>query len=253
MLVPNLNPPGSLGNPSVAATGTILPVSVEIRRSSARYVEREPGRSTQHAFSFGAHYDPERLSFGPMVCHDDHLLGTGRGFDEHPHSGLEIVTYVVAGRLAHTDSTGTSTELVAGECALLSAGSGVRHSEVASAATRFVQVWLTPDDPATEPRYSRASPAGAPGEGLVPLVGEGSGVALGVAGASYGVARLGPGETLTLPAAPRLHVFVATGALLRSSLAEPLQAGDAYCFVGEPEHEVTASVPTELLVWSFAR
>lgn len=227
---------------------------MDIRRSSSRFVEREPGRRTQHAFSFGAHYDPEWLSFGPMVCHDDHLLGNGLGFEEHPHSDLEIVTFVVSGSLAHTDSLGTATELSAGELAVLSAGAGVRHSEVASAgAARFVQVWLRPDQVGSAPAYRRGSAAAAvPGAGLVPVAGAGSDVEVGVAGSSYAVARLAANETLTLPGAGRLHAYVTTGALLRSSLAAPLEAGDAFCFVDEPDHQVTAGVPTELLVWSFA-
>ena len=77
-------------------------------------MEREQGRRTQHGLSFGAHYDPEWLSFGPMVCHDDHLLGSGRGFEEHAHADLEIVTYVVSGSLVHADSLGTSGALAGG-------------------------------------------------------------------------------------------------------------------------------------------
>ena len=230
-------------------------MTVHIRRSSARFVEREPGRRTQHAFSFGAHYDPEWLSFGPMVCHDDHLLGSGRGFDDHPHSDLEIVTYVVSGTLQHEDSLGTSAPLGAGEVAVLSAGSGVQHREVASdaGAARFVQVWLRPDRMGAAPAYARgSSTAAAPGEGLVPVAGAGSEVAVGVAGASYAVARLAANEKLIVPVAQRLHLYVVSGALARSSLAAPLKAGDAFCFTDEPHHEVTASAPTELLVWSFA-
>jgi redox-sensitive bicupin YhaK (pirin superfamily) len=225
-------------------------VTVDIRRSSNRFPEREQGRFTQHAFSFGAHYDQDWLSFGPMVCHDDHLLGSGRGFEEHPHSDLEIVTYVVSGSLVHADSLGTSTSLGPGDVAVLSAGSGVRHSEVAGAdgPARFVQVWLRPDVVGTEPRYARASTRDAqPGAGLATVP-----VEVAVAGASFAVARLGTNERLTLPGGGRLHAYVASGALLRSSLAEPLQAGDAYCFVDEPAHEVTAGVPTELLVWRFS-
>jgi hypothetical protein len=63
--------------------------------------------------------------------------------------------------------------------------------------------------------------------------------------------RLDAGASYTLPAGPRVHAFVATGALLRSSLAEPLQAGDAFLLTDEPEHEVTAGVPTDLLVWQL--
>jgi redox-sensitive bicupin YhaK (pirin superfamily) len=212
-------------------------------------VEREAGRRTQHGFSFGAHYDPEWLSFGPMVCHDDHLLGSGMGFEEHPHSDLEIVTYVVSGSLLHADSLGTSIALESGEVAVLSAGAGVRHSEVAPAtgSARFVQVWLKPDQVGATPSYAHGSTSAAvPGAGLVPVELE-----VGVAGASYGVARLAANETVTLPAAARLHAYVTTGALKRFSLAGPLETGDAVCFVDEPDHEVTAVVPTELLVWQF--
>lgn len=228
---------------------------MEIRRSSSRFVEQEQGRRTQHAFSFGPHYDPAWSSFGPMVCHDDHLLGSGRGFDTHPHADLEIITTVVSGSLEHADSLGTSGALAPGEVAVLTAGAGVEHSEMASpeSAARFVQVWLRPDVVGAPPAYARGSSAAAtPGAGLVPVAGEDTDLPLGVAGAGYAVARLAPGESLVLPARPRLHAYVASGALLRSSLAEPLQAGDAYCLTEEPDREVTAAVGTELLVWTFA-
>ena len=227
-------------------------MTVEIRRSSDRFVDREPGRLTRHAFSFGQHYRPDWASFGPLVCHDDHLLGSGRGFDDHPHSGLEIVTTVLRGELEHRDSTGTAHTLRAGEVAVLSAGSGVRHAELAapSGSARFVQVWLTPDTAEAAPHYASTEVPG--GRGLVPVLGPGAPLGVDVAGASYAVARLADGETLTLPAAPRLHAYLASGALLRSSLAEPLHDGDAFLMTDEPAHEVTAAVATQLLVWSFS-
>ncbi|MEQ6902193.1 pirin family protein [Nocardioides sp. YIM 152588] len=230
-------------------------MSVEISRGSSRFIDRVPGRLTRHAFSFGPHYDPARVSYGPLVCHDDHLLGAGQGFEEHPHSAVEIVTWVVSGRLSHRDSLGNEAELGPGECGVLRAGAGVRHTELATTdgAVRFVQTWLAAD-PEAEPAYARTSAAPgphAPGDDPVRLVGDGGPLAIGVDGASYDLVRLGPNETVTLPAAPRVHAFVVTGALLRSSLAEPLQAGDAFLLTDEPAHEVTAGVPTELLVWSF--
>jgi quercetin 2,3-dioxygenase len=220
-------------------------VTVEIRRGSTRFVDREPGRVTRHAFSFGAHYDPARLEFGPMVCHDDHLLGPGRGFDTHRHSGVEIVTWVVTGALRHTDSTGSTTVVPAGSVAVLSAGGGVEHSEIASeqGPCRFVQVWLRAADAGAAPGYDANAPVIEPGR-LTP-------VAEPLPGARLWVARLAGGDTLALPAAPRLHAYVVTGALLRFSLAEPLSEGDAFEMVDEPEHVVTAGVPTELLVWEF--
>ncbi|MDN4161021.1 pirin family protein [Nocardioides abyssi] len=226
-------------------------MTTEIRRGSARFVTRAPGMVTHHAFSFGAHYDPERLRFGPMVCHDDHHLGSGKGFDTHRHSGLDIVTWVVSGRLSHRDSSGHEAVVSPGEVAVLASGSGVEHAEHATpdGRARFVQVWLAadPDRADAEPTYAvtPAPAAATPGGGLVELVSPQPGAVLSLA-------RLDALETLTLPAADRLHAYVVTGALTRSSLAEPLTAGDAFLFTDEPAHQVTAAVPTELLVWTFA-
>lgn len=206
---------------------------------------------THHAFSFGEHYDAQRLRFGPMVCHDEHHLGAGKGFDTHRHSGLDIVTWVVDGRLHHTDSHGHDAVLAPGEVAVLRSGSGVEHAEHATEDGRahFVQVWLAadPDRADDEPTYDVLPvPATAvPGGGLVEVLAP-------QAGATLHLARLDALETLTLPAAAQVHTYVVSGALVRSSLAEPLAAGDAFLFTDEPEHPVTAAVPTELLVWTFA-
>lgn len=221
-------------------------MSVEIRRGGTRFTSRAQGRQTRHGFSFGDHYDPERTGFGAMVCHDDHHLRGGTGFETHRHAGIEIVTYVVSGALEHRDSLGTVTTVTPGSVALLSAGSGVEHSEIAATGagpTRFVQVWLTADEPDAAPAYASASPDLGAG-GLVD-----SGLPIAVSGARLLVGRVPAHATVTLPAAPRVHCFIARGALLRSSLAEPLEAGDAFCFVDEPAHRVTAAVDSELLVW----
>lgn len=222
-----------------------MQVTVEIRRGSSRYVDREPGRVTRHAFSFGADYDPERLGFGPLVCHDDHLLGSGRGFDTHRHSGLEIVTYVVSGALRHVDAGGT-TVVPAGSVAHFSPGDGADHSEHATAEgpCRFVQAWLR-SEADDRPRYDVTPVGDQPPGGLAP-------VAEPLPGAVLHLGRLDAGVPVDLPAAPRLHAYVVTGALLRSSLAEPLSAGDAFEMTGAGGHRVEAGVPTELLVWTFA-
>jgi redox-sensitive bicupin YhaK (pirin superfamily) len=217
-------------------------VTVEIRRGTARFTEREVGRATRHAFSFGAVYDPAHVGFGPMICHDEHLLGNGRGFDTHRHAGLEIVTWVVSGAVTHADATGGSHTLVPGELGHLHAGSGVEHSEIAAAPqTRFVQVWLRSAD-ADDPSYA-----------VEDVSGGAMTEALTVAGSTLWVARLEPGESVGLPRADLLHVYVASGALLRNSLAEPLAAGDALLATREQGPlEVTAAVETELLVWALS-
>lgn len=227
----------------------MMPVPVEIRRSSDRFESREPGRLTRHSFSFGAHYDPENTGFGPMVCHDDHRLGRGAGFPDHPHADVVIVTWVLEGAVLHHDrASSEAVRLTPGTVAVQSAGTGVVHAETAAAdagPTRFVQVWLTPDEPGGDPSYDVREVILLDGE-LVEVA-----APAGVAGGRFAVARLPGGASLTLPAAERQHVFVARGALTRSSLAQPLGTGDAFRVTDEPGLAVTAAVPTELLVWSF--
>lgn len=176
-----------------------------------------------------------------MVCHDDHLLAAGEGFETHRHSGLVIVSWVVSGGLAHT-GIGDPQVVRPGQVAVLRTGDGVEHSEVAAEPrTRFVQVWLAVDEPGG-PSYDVSAPEVSPGV-LTEVA--------AVDGARFSVVRLGIGDSVELPAAARVHAFVATGALVRSSLAEPLEAGDAFEMTDHPASSVTAAVPTELLVWSF--
>jgi quercetin 2,3-dioxygenase len=211
-------------------------------------VTREPGRQTRHSFSFESSYDPERISFGPLIALNDDLLGAGRGYDAHEHADVVLVTWVVSGALAHDDESGCVTQ-PAGELAITRAGTGITHSErAADSATRFVQAWLRPGEPGGEPARSTSTPD-LRGDDLVVVADESE---LGVPGAAYRIADLAAGATLTLPDAPRRYVFVATGALTRSSLAEPLAAGDAFEITGDHEMTVTAAVPTQLLMWSFS-
>lgn len=242
VLVPNRKPGGNESvrdeapEACVLPTGTISQMSVEIRRGTDRFVDRAHGRRTLHAFSFGPHYDPARVSFGPMVCHDDHLLGDGQGFDDHSHSDLVIVSYVLSGAVRHTDTTGATTVLGPGDVGVLRTGTAVVHSEIAAAPqTRFVQVWLADPEPGGEETYDVASAPVSP-----------------VPGATLEAARLHSGETFTTPVAPRVHVYVARGALLRSSLAEPLHEGDAFLFTDEGSYDLTSGAETDLLVWTFA-
>jgi redox-sensitive bicupin YhaK (pirin superfamily) len=136
-----------------------------------------------------------------------------------------------------------------GELAVARAGSGITHSERADGvATRFVQAWLRPDESGGEPTRRTTSPDLGGGD-LVVVADEND---LGIAGATYRIGDLPAGATLTLPPAPRRYVFVASGALVRSSLAEPLSAGDAFEVTGDHDLTLTTGVPTQLLVWSFA-
>jgi quercetin 2,3-dioxygenase len=234
-------------------------VSVLVRRGLHRFVTRVAGRQTRHSFSFGEFHDPARLSFGPLIALNDDLLGTGIGYDAHEHADVVIVTWVVSGTLAHTDESGL-TEIAAGSLLIDRAGAGTTHSEYAvGGPTRYLQMWLRPDVPGGEPslRLDRVQPAEHTPQTLI----RDGAQELGIAGASLRLWSLAAGEVAELPEEPRVYAFVVTGALARSSMAEPLAAGDAFEITrdaasddGRPGRDlrVTAAVPTSMLVWSFA-
>jgi quercetin 2,3-dioxygenase len=226
-------------------------MAVTVYAGWTRFSTHEQDRVTRHSFSFGPHYDPGNLGFGPLVCHNDDLLEPGGGYPDHPHRDLEIVTWVLSGVLLHTDSTGHTSPIAPGTVQTMSAGSGIRHAEVADPAsgpTRFVQAWVRPDEPGGEPVH-RELAVDLAGAGLVPVAGAG-GLPIRTTGASLRVARLAPGEDLALPDARLVHVFAATGAVALDDLS--LAAGDAARLSDEPGRRVTATEPTDLLVWSFA-
>jgi redox-sensitive bicupin YhaK (pirin superfamily) len=230
---------------------------VDVRRAGSRFTTEAPGIRTRHSFSFGRHYDPANVGHTVLVAHNDDRVEPGSGYDLHPHTDLEIVTWVLSGSLVHQDSEGHAHVVGPGQVQRLSAGSGVRHSERndapgADEPTRFVQMWVLPDEPGLRPSYDLA--AVSP-QGLTPLVSGTAGLdaalRIHTTGAALHVARLAPGESVTLPDAPRLHVFVARGAADLEG-AGRLDEGDAARFSGEGAPRLTTGrAPAEVLVWQL--
>lgn len=224
---------------------------MEVRRAATRFVTREPGRTTWHSFSFGPHYDPANISFGGLVCHNDDHVSPGFGYDDHPHVDLEIVTWVLDGALTHAHDGGVSGVVGAGEVQVLSAGSGVRHSETVdrgAGPTRFVQTWVRPDRPGTTPSYRHASVA--LGDGWTEVAGPAS-LPLGTTGGSLSVARLASGDALHVPALAQGHLFVASGGVAVGG--DVLADADAARLTASDELELRCLEPAELMLWSFSR
>jgi redox-sensitive bicupin YhaK (pirin superfamily) len=168
---------------------------------------------------------------------------------------MEIVTWVLEGALAHQDSAGHSGVITPGIAQRMSAGTGIRHSEMNARTdepVHFVQMWVRPDTEGIDPGYEQVdiSDRLASG-GLVPVAsgqGHEGAVHLHQRDAVLWAARLDEGEAVTVPAARHVHVFVARGA---AHLFTDLAEGDAVRLTDEPQHELAATTDdTEVLVWA---
>lgn len=113
--------------------------------------------NTRHSFSFGSWYNPEFMGVGPLrVINDDHIAAHN-GFGTHPHDNMEILTCVLSGAISHKDSMGNSGDIKAGEWQLMSAGTGIRHSEMNQydEDVHLLQIWIHPNVIDAEPNYQQ--------------------------------------------------------------------------------------------------
>ena len=112
----------------------------------------------RHSFSFGSWHDPQRVHFGALRVLNDDLVAGGTGFGKHPHDNMEIITIPLTGALKHQDSTGGQGVIKPGEVQVMSAGTGVVHSEVNASGDEPVtlfQIWIFPNRQNVEPRYDQ--------------------------------------------------------------------------------------------------
>lgn len=114
--------------------------------------------NAHHTFSFANYYDPERMHFGVLRVLNDDVIAAGRGFGTHPHDNMEIVTIPLSGTVAHKDSMGNSGTINAGEVQVMSAGTGITHSEFnhkQDKELRLLQIWMFPRQRSVTPRYAQ--------------------------------------------------------------------------------------------------
>ncbi|WUK34100.1 pirin family protein [Streptomyces sp. NBC_00370] len=214
-----------------------------VRYAEDRYLggDADRGIETLHAFSFGRFYEPDNLRFGAVLACNEEWLAPGAGFDEHPHSHTEIVTWVVEGELTHRDSAGNATVVRPGDVQRLSSGGGVRHVERNDGTGQlvFVQMWLAP-----------LEPGGAPAYEIVRGIADSTPYALPQAGAMLHVRRLQEGERAAVPDAAYVYVHVVRGSLWLGE--EELESGDSARITDARGIEVTAGAAAEVLVWEMA-
>ena len=129
-----------------------------IHRAGTRGVVEHGWLSSRHTFSFAQYFNPERMGFGKLRVLNDDTIAAGTGFDTHAHENMEIVTIPIKGALRHTDSTGNEYVIGENEIQIMSAGTGIAHSEYNASDTAeagFLQIWVLPDQLNINPRYEQ--------------------------------------------------------------------------------------------------
>ena len=236
-----------------------MSTTIDVRRSDERFATNIGWLTSRHSFSFGPHYDPDNTHHGLLLVSNDDIVRGGGGFSTHAHRDMEIVTWVLAGRLEHQDSAGHHGELYPGLAQRMSAGTGIRHSEMNPSPTEdvhFVQMWVPPDTESVEPGYEQLDVNGQLAAGGLVTVASGrkedGAIFIHQREASLHVGRLGPGEAVAVPDAGHAHVFVAVGSADLDG-AGPLATGDAVRLTGAGAPTLTAGPDgAEVLIWATA-
>lgn len=128
---------------------------------------------SRHTFSFANYWDPEQAGFSDLLVINDDRVAPSRGFGAHPHRNMEIISYVLEGALEHKDSMGTGSVIRPGDVQLMSAGSGVIHSEFNHSGAdevHFLQIWVVPAEKETPPAYQQVTVADAEKRGALRLI-----------------------------------------------------------------------------------
>jgi redox-sensitive bicupin YhaK (pirin superfamily) len=248
-------------------TSVTLTPQVDVRRAGERSKTRLGWLDSKHSFSFSRHYDPANTHHGLLLVNNDDIVKPGTGFETHPHQDMEIVTWVLQGSLVHQDSEGHTGVIYPGLAQRMSAGTGILHSEkndswrLAGEAhtdpVHFVQMWVVPDEGGITPGYEQLEIDHELLSGGLVTVASGMPEHDGAAAirinnryAALHVARLQPGQSVQLPEAPFLHLFVPRGNVTLEGAGQ-LAAGDAVRFTATGGQQVTAVEPAEILAWEM--
>jgi redox-sensitive bicupin YhaK (pirin superfamily) len=146
---------------------------LEVRSANRRGIANFDWLFSRHTFSFGNYYDPQQSGFSDLLVINDDIVQAGQGFGTHPHRDMEIFTYVIDGALEHKDSMGTGSVIETGDVQLMTAGTGIAHSEFnhsQSELVHFLQIWLVPDKKSVQPRYQQCHFSQAEKQGQLRLI-----------------------------------------------------------------------------------
>ena len=234
-------------------------MTIEIRKAETRGETQIGWLDSKHSFSFGSYVDRTNTGHGLLLVSNDDRVAPATGFGTHGHADMEIITWVLSGEVEHADTLGNHGIIRPGLAQRMSAGTGIRHSEhnpSPDVEAHFVQMWVLPDAQGIEPGYEQQDVSSLLDEGgLVAIAGgEGSGAVIHInqRDAVMYAGRLRSGETVEIPEAPHVHVFVALGTAIFDG-EESVVAGDAIRLTNDGVHSITAGPDgAELIVWATA-
>jgi quercetin 2,3-dioxygenase len=230
---------------------------ITLRNAHERGHAQHGWLESYHTFSFADYYDPRHMGFRTLRVINEDRVQPGKGFSTHPHSDMEIISYVLEGALEHKDSLGTGSVISPGEVQRMSAGTGVTHSEFNHSCrelVHFLQIWILPERHRLPPSYEQRAFPAEEKQGKLRLVAsrdgrEGS-VTIHQAVDLY-TSVLAPGEVVTHLLTPDRHAWiqVARGAIMLNGTA--LSAGDGAAVSEETQLTVTATDQAEVLVFDL--
>jgi len=234
-------------------------MTITVQRAADRAHTAIDWLDSKHSFNFGEHYRASDAGHGLLLVNNDDIVAPGAGFGFHGHRDMEIVTWVLSGTLEHHDSEGNNGVLYPGLAQRMSAGRGIRHSEMNASTTEpvhFVQMWVLPDSRGIDPGYEQRDINEALATAtLVPIAsgkGHADAVTIHQKDAVLWGGRLPAGTTVEVPADEHVHVFVALG---DGNLGNDtmLGTGDGARITGPQPLQFTAGDEgAELLVWATA-
>lgn len=227
---------------------------IRLIKSEVRFHADMGWLSTYWHFSFDTYYDPSNMNWGALRVFNDDVVRPGQGFGSHPHRDMENVTYVLEGELEHRDTQGNTGVLHPGEVQVISAGTGIVHSEVNHSKDRpvhFLQLWIVPRTQGVKPRWEQRQFLSADRSGiLLPVVSAGDipGTLAIDQDARIYVSALRAGQAVvpTSRAGRKAYLFVIGGSLTVNGIL--LAAGDQARIADETELTLTTVQDTELIL-----
>jgi quercetin 2,3-dioxygenase len=233
---------------------------ITIRRAGERGHADHGWLDTRHTFSFADYYDAQHMGFRALRVINEDRVQPGQGFGAHGHRDMEIISYVLEGELGHKDSMGTGSTIRPGEVQRMSAGTGVRHSEMNASRDRpvhFLQIWIVPDREGHAPGYEQKAFPEAERRGKLRLAASPDGADGSVTihqDARLFLGLLAAGERARHAVAPGRHAYVHVARGEVSVNGEPLAAGDGAALSGEAAVELAGrgEQPADVLVFDLA-